>query len=200
MTQNKRYESPGLGRKILNRLSAYYERHSILEDFEETFSEIVKSEGVYKAKRWYWGGVLKSIMGYLKIMIAWRFTMFKNHLKIAYRNFVRHKLYSFITVFGLAIGLSICMIISLWVLRELSYDRFHKNANRIYRVERELFRDNLSSRWPITGGRYKQALIDDFPEIENAARFWKREFAIKDFKNDIHRQGMFAVDNSIFDP
>jgi putative ABC transport system permease protein len=91
------------------------------------------------------------------------------------------------------------MIISLWVLRELSYDRFHENADRIYRIERELFRDNLYSRWPITGGRYKQALIDDFPEILNAARFWRREFAIEDHKNDIHRQRMFAVDNSIFD-
>jgi len=122
-----------------------------------------------------------------------------NHLKIAYRNFKRHKLYSFINVFGFAIGLSICMIISLWVLRELGYDRFHKNAHRIYRVERELFRDNLYSRWPIVGGAYKQALIDDYPEIENAVRFWRREFAIKDYKNFIHRQEMFAVDNSVFE-
>jgi hypothetical protein len=89
--------------------------------------------------------------------------MFRNHLKIAYRNFIRHKLYSFINVFGLAIGLSICMIISIWVLRELNYDRFHENANRIYRVERELYRDNLYQRWPITGGLYKQVLIEDFP-------------------------------------
>jgi putative ABC transport system permease protein len=125
--------------------------------------------------------------------------MLKNHLIIAYRNFVRHKLYSFINVFGLAIGLSTCMVISLWVLRELSFDRFHENSHRIYRIERELFRDNLYSRWPITGGRYKQALINEYPEIENAARFWRREFAIKDNKNDIHRQEMFAVDNSVFD-
>jgi putative ABC transport system permease protein len=125
--------------------------------------------------------------------------MLKNYLKIAYRNFIRHKLYSFINVFGLAIGLSICMIICLWVLRELSYDRFHKNANRIYRIERELFRDNLYSRWPITSGLYKQALIDDYPEIVNAARFWRKEFAIKDYKNVVHRQEMFAVDNSIFE-
>jgi len=125
--------------------------------------------------------------------------MFKNHLKIAYRNFIRHKLYSFINVFGLATGLSICMIISLWVLRELSYDRFHENAHRIYRVERELFRDNLYSRWPITSGTYKQALIDDYPEIVNAVRVWRREFAIKDHKNFVHRQEMFAVDNSVFE-
>jgi len=199
MVINKRYKSPGIARTLLRLMAVYYEKHSIIEDFEETFTEIMNSDGSFKAKCWYWGNALKSVAGYLKLIVSWRFTMLKNHLKIAYRNFVRHKLYSFINVFGLAIGLSICMIISLWVLRELSYDRFHDNADRIYRVERELFRDNLYSRWPITGGRYKQALIDDYPEIENAARFWKREFAIKDFKNDMHRQGMFAVDNSVFE-
>ena len=124
--------------------------------------------------------------------------MLKNYLKIAYRYFIRHKLFSFINVFGLAIGLSICIIISLWVKRELSYDRFHENAHRIYRVERELFRDNLYSRWPITGGAYKQALINDYPQIENAVRFWRREFSIKDHKGFVRRQELFAVDNSVF--
>ncbi len=199
MIDRNRIKSPRLAKKLLKQMSVYNEKHSIIEDFEETFFEIVKSEGHFRAKRWYWGNALKSVVGLLKLLVSWRVTMLKNHLKIAYRNFIRHKLYSFINVFGLAIGLSICMIISLWVLRELSYDRFHTNVNRIYRIERELFRDNLYSRWPITGGRYKQALIDDYPEVVNAARFWRREFAIKDHKNDIHRQQMFAVDNSVFE-
>jgi len=185
-------------RKLLGLLSIYRENHSILEDFEETFSEIQISEGRFQAKRWYWGNTLKSLAGYLKLILSWRFFMLMNHLKIVYRNFVSHKLFSFINVFGLAIGLSICMIISLWVMRELNYDRFHEKAHRIYRLERELLRDNLYSRWPIVGGLYKQALIDDFPEIENAVRLWRREFAIKDLKNNIHRQETFAVDNSIF--
>ncbi|MDH5385025.1 MAG: ABC transporter permease [Candidatus Aminicenantes bacterium] len=199
MTLKKSTNSPVIARKLLSLMSGYHEKHSIIEDFEETYSEIKKSEGSFSAKWWYWGNALKSVVGYLKLTLSWRFTMFMNHLKIAYRNFIRHKLYSFINVFGLAIGLSICMIISLWVLREMSYDRFHEKAHRIYRVERELFRDNLYSRWPIVGGSYKQALIDDYPEIENAVRFWRREFAIKDNKNAVHRQGMFAVDNSVFE-
>ena len=199
MAEKKKIKSPGLARKLLRLMSAYHEKHSITEDFEETFSEIMNSDGRFKAMCWYWRNALKSAGGYLRLITSWRLTMLKNHLKIAYRNFVRHKLYSFINVFGLSIGLSICMIISLWVLRELSYDRFHEKAHRLYRVERELFRDNLYSRWPITGGRYKQALIEDFAEIENAVRFWRREFAIKDNKNLVHRQRMFAVDNAIFE-
>ena len=114
------------------------------------------------------------------------------------RNVARHKLYSFINIFGLGIGIAACLMIYLWVQKELSYEDFHKNAHRIYRIERELFRDNLYSRWPICSGAYKQALIDDYAEIENAVRFWRREFSIKDHKDFVHRQSTFAVDNSIF--
>ena len=91
--------------------------------------------------------------------------MYKNYLVVALRNLKAQKLFSFINVTGLAIGLATCVMISLWVQREVSYDKFHSNADRIYRIERELFRDQIFSRWPIVGGQYKQALIDDIPEI-----------------------------------
>ena len=124
--------------------------------------------------------------------------MFKNYVKISLRNITRNVMFSSINVFGLAIGIATCMMICFWLQRELSYDQFHVNAARIYRIERELFRDNLYSRWPITGGKYKQALLDDFPEIEHAVRVWRREFSIPDHVNITHRQQMFAVDNSFF--
>jgi putative ABC transport system permease protein len=63
--------------------------------------------------------------------------MFKNYLKIAIRNILKHKVYSLINVFGLAIGMACSILILLWVRDELSYDRFHKNAERVYRVTRE---------------------------------------------------------------
>ena len=179
-------------------MSIYNERHSIIADFEETFHEIEEAEGKVRAYTWCWMNFLKSFAGYNTLIIVWSIAIFKNYLKIAFRNFIRHKLFSFINVFGLAIGLSICMIIGLWVQRELSYDCFHKNAHRIYRIERELFRDNLYSRWPITSGLYKDALVSDYPEIESAVRFWRREFSIKDHNDFVHRQRLWAVDNAIF--
>ena len=125
--------------------------------------------------------------------------MLKNYFIIACRNLKKQKGFTFINLTGLAIGIASTIIILLWVQNELSYDQFHEKASRIYRIERELFRDNAYSRWPITSGGYKQALIDDYPEIESAVRFWRREFAIKDHRNITHRQGMIAVDNSIFE-
>ncbi|NII26503.1 FtsX-like permease family protein [Pseudoflavitalea sp. X16] len=60
--------------------------------------------------------------------------MFKNYFKIALRNIVRHKIYSSLNIAGLAIGMACCILILLWVQHELSYDRFHANANQLYRL------------------------------------------------------------------
>ncbi|MEE9170833.1 MAG: ABC transporter permease, partial [bacterium] len=59
--------------------------------------------------------------------------MFRNFLKIAIRNFVKHKVYSLINISGLAIGMASVILIGLYIQDELSYDRYHKNADRIYR-------------------------------------------------------------------
>jgi putative ABC transport system permease protein len=60
--------------------------------------------------------------------------MLRNYLKIALRNLLKHKGYTFINVFGLAVGIACCVLILLFVRDELSYDRFHEKADRIYRV------------------------------------------------------------------
>lgn len=192
-------KTPRLARKLLNVMSAYRYEHSIQEDFEETFVEILHSEGRFKAHSWYWGNALKSLPQYLRGVVVWRFTMLRNYLKITYRNLARRKLYSFINIVGLAIGLSICIFIILWVQQELSFDRFHAKADRIYRVERRILREDLYSRWPIVGGAYRQALLDDFPEIESAARFWGLGYAITDHQDTVHRQSLFAADNEVFE-
>ena len=61
--------------------------------------------------------------------------MFKNYLKIVLRSIKRHKGYSLINISGLGIGMACCLLITIWVLDELSYDKFHENAAMLYRVE-----------------------------------------------------------------
>jgi putative ABC transport system permease protein len=60
--------------------------------------------------------------------------MIKNYLKIAFRNLWRHKIFSLINIMGLAVGMTACFLIFLYVRFELSYDSFHNKANRIYRI------------------------------------------------------------------
>ena len=60
--------------------------------------------------------------------------MIQNYLKTALRNLSKRKVYSILNIFGLAVGMDACLIIGLFVLEELSYDRFHEHADRIYRL------------------------------------------------------------------
>lgn len=98
--------------------------------------------------------------------------MFQNYLTTALRNILKHKLYSFINVIGLAIGLAACILIMLFVRDELSYDNFITNADNIYRLEAAFAPPGRS---PIHtshfSGRAKFGLQDEFPEIQNLTRF-----------------------------
>src|SRR5262245_2633272 len=66
-----------------------------------------------------------------------RTTMFNHYLKIALRNVLKQKAYSFINIFGLAVGVACCMLVILFVRHERSYDLFHENGPRIFRVNLE---------------------------------------------------------------
>lgn len=111
---------------------------------------------------------------------------------------MRTKLYSSINLLGLAIGLAACIFISLWVNDELSYDSFNTNARRIFRIEQKYFGDEISGQFPTTGGPYASTLVEEYPEIENSVRFWKREHTVQAQQKVLHQQVLFAVDNSIF--
>ena len=100
--------------------------------------------------------------------------MFKNFLKIALRGFLGNKLFSFINVFGLATGLASAILIGLYVADELSYDRFHPDADRLYRIGRDFYAVNGSDELLMaTNAAPAAALLKaDFPEIEETARVW----------------------------
>ncbi len=90
-------------------------------------------------------------------------------------------------------------MIYLWVKNELSFDRFHQNAGRIYRIERKFdFRD-MHGQAPITSGPYGPALVSDYPEIENFTRLVRDELSIKDHRNIFRKQELIFADNSVFE-
>jgi len=98
--------------------------------------------------------------------------MFKNYLKIAYRNIKKHPGYSLINVAGLAIGMACCILILLFVFDELSYDKFHKNHGRIYRVTRKWFNADgvVNLHLGHVAPPVAPLLKNDFPEIVHAVR------------------------------
>ncbi|MFC2169553.1 ABC transporter permease [Acidobacteriota bacterium] len=97
--------------------------------------------------------------------------MIKNYLKIALRNIKRHKGYSFINITGLAIGMACCLLITIWVLDELSFDKFHDKAATIYRVEENQDYSGRNFHVNVTPYPLAPALKDEIPGIINATRF-----------------------------
>ena len=96
--------------------------------------------------------------------------MFKNYLKVAWRNLLRKKVFSFINIFGLAMGLAIFTLISLYVLDELSYDRYSENANRIYRVNTNIKINGSEFNDKDTPAPMADALVKTYPRVEQAVR------------------------------
>jgi len=102
--------------------------------------------------------------------------MFSNYLKIAYRNLLRNKGFSFINILGLAIGMASAMLIFLWIQHEVSYDQFHEKKDRIYEAwNREVFSGKLQC-WSTTPKVLGPAMQQEFPEVELATRVdWGRD-------------------------
>ena len=97
--------------------------------------------------------------------------MFKNYLKIALRNIIRHKGYSSINIIGLALGMACCIFLLLWVQHQISFDKFHENANNLYRVEVEIPQPQGKIRGPNTPYPLGPAIKEYLPEIKNLARW-----------------------------
>jgi len=102
--------------------------------------------------------------------------MFKNYVKTALRAIKRHKGYSFINIFGLAIGMACCILILVWVQDELSYDQFHANGDDIYRIIKEEYIEGETLWSALTSPPLADPLKADFSEIILSTRFgnWGR--------------------------
>lgn len=96
--------------------------------------------------------------------------MWKNYLKIAWRNITRSKGYAFINIAGLGIGMAASILILIWVQFELSIDRFHENSDRIFAVWRTTEIEGEPMSWDYTPAPYGPTLKENFPEVEETAR------------------------------
>ncbi len=96
--------------------------------------------------------------------------MFINFFKIAVRSLLKQKIYSLINIVGFSIGLAACFLVFSYAEYELSYDSFHKDNNRVFRVVMEGHSRKGVSKFAVTSFPLATALIDNFPQVENSAR------------------------------
>ena len=126
--------------------------------------------------------------------------MLKNYFKIALRNLRKQKLYSFINILGLSVGLAFCVLVMLFINDELTYDQFHEKGDRIYRLYRQpLIEDQALDRdlyMPIPVGPAMQA---DFPQVEEFIRLTPFGSNIIRYEGQLFEQsGLVFADPSIF--
>ncbi|MBY5950683.1 ABC transporter permease [Algoriphagus marincola] len=128
--------------------------------------------------------------------------MFKNYFKIVFRNAKKHPLYVFINLFGLAIGMAVSLVILLYVRYELSYDNYHQDVDRLYRVSRAWF--NPSGEESLHLGHaappFGPLIQSDFPEdVEASARLMNADPLIKNGEDSFVEEDFFFADPEVFD-
>ena len=158
---------------ILKRLYSFDNADAYSGDIEEEYSEIQKCQGRAKAKRWIWFHAIAALPRWGQHLIIWRTAMFKNYFKIALRNFLRHKGYTFINIAGLAIGIACCIMILLWVQDELSYDRFHENSDRIYRIAGRITDSTGTTSTLLSPSWMSSSLTENYLEIKETIRIYR---------------------------
>ncbi len=126
--------------------------------------------------------------------------MLKNYLKVALRNLWKNKGYSAINIFGLSVGLATCLLITLYVLDELSYDVYNKNAGRIYRVDADIKFGGDLQKLAVCPDPLAFAMKNEYPQIENAVRF--RNYGssvVKKGDQNIKEEKIIFTDSTLFD-
>jgi len=129
-------------------------------------------------------------------------TMIQSYVKIALRNLVKHRAYSFINIFGLAVGLACCILILLFVQDELSYDRHYANADRIYRLTEFFDMGIREERYPSIPFPVAPAMRAAFPEVESIVRFWKtykHKPLIRFGEKEFYEDRFFFADSTVFE-
>ena len=99
--------------------------------------------------------------------------MIRNYFKIAFRHLLKNKLYTFVNLTGLAIGITSCILIGIYIWHELSYDQFHKKGDRIVRAVWEYNFEDKPNRTASTGTKVGPEFKRNFPEVESYVRLLK---------------------------
>jgi putative ABC transport system permease protein len=139
-------------------------------DIDEIYQYKIECESKGRAKIWYWLRVMESMPGIIHDKLCWRIVMIKNYLKIALRNFQRHKGYSLINIAGFAAGMAVCLLILMYVRHESSYDNYHKDGNRIYRIVQDIRTQTANWVFAPISPMVAPTLRADYPQVEQAGR------------------------------
>ena len=166
----ERQAPPKFAKWLLAQLVAEHWRQPVIGDFEEIFHEIAVSESRFGANCWYYWQILRSLPAFINSSIYWSFSMLKSYLSTAWRNLMRQKGNALVKIFGLSIALSFCLLTFLMMSTEFTFDEFHENAARIYRVDYVADFNGKTAIYADAPMPVGASLKETLPEVEYAAR------------------------------
>jgi putative ABC transport system permease protein len=168
---NQNEKPPWIAERILKLILPDREWDTPLGDFEEVYGEKAREKGVVRAKVWYWTQVLALIPPKILNVLYWRAAMIANYLKIACRHMFRHKASSLINIIGLSVGIACCLLVLMSVSHELSFDRYHRDGDRIFRIGQRIQKEAAELETARVATPLIPATKESFPEVDHAVRF-----------------------------
>ena len=192
MTNKKHTKPPKIAEWILKRILPYQAGFTASGDYNELFHRIAEEEGISKARKWYWLQIGKSLLPFFIYFLPWSLVMFKNYLKMTFRNFKRHSIYSLINIAGLSTGvgsalaffakqtnirfLSTVLGFSAGVMIYISFTELFSEAQKSLVGEFGTVRGHWVTFFAFFGGILIAVLIDKFvPAFENPHEPYRAE-------------------------
>lgn len=184
---------------IIRTLLVNNHPEAVIGDLEEEYINILLNKGKSFAAFWLLGQILSLIPLHYKNSLYWSIGMFKNYFKIGFRNLIKEKLISIISIAGLGIGIAAAGLIMIYVHFENSYDKFFDNSDKIYRIYTKLEnpKDNKLGYGVVAG---KLTLpIREIQDVQDATSLYKyRVVDIKVDQDKFSNLNVFAADSSLF--
>lgn len=183
----------------------------VLGDLDEKFYKVLEEKGHRRARKTYWLQVMKYFRPFAikktRLRLPKIATMQRHYLKVSWRNLLRDKAFSSIKIGGFAIGIAACILISLYIRYELSYDKHYADGERLFRIANNYQGEEYTEMWANLHGPFKPVLEDYIPEIELVSRvvLWKwgnvgeNHIRLIDSPNNIYESGFFYADPELLE-
>ncbi|MBN2430836.1 MAG: ABC transporter permease [Acidobacteria bacterium] len=156
--------------RILRRLVSARDADYIDGCFEELYRRKAATRGPGYARAWIWWQILKSLPGFFLHGLFWQFRMLKNYLGMTARHLLKNKGFFLIKVFGLAAGIACSMVVIFYAVNELTYDTYHPDSERIYRLSHRRVNQVGDFSMATTPSPLAVRIRDNLPQAEAVAR------------------------------
>jgi len=199
--------------KLLSWLVAPHLREEVLGDLHERYHRRLLRQGEARARQTYW----REVLAYMRPSFIRRQTtgqqaglfssphllnpdMLHNYFKTAWRSLLNNKFYSLINITGLTVGLAVGILILLWVQDELSFDRFHRQATSIYRLENRVGTGTSQQIWTTTVAPIASFAKREVPDVKEAVRLvYNNSYTLFTYRNkSIQEQRSHFTDPAFF--